>query len=121
MSTHSAHGSVPHHWRHGRTFGPPSTAPGRWSFGLLLAFTLLMVAFFAFVGMGVAERGDDSFAQEWPLYLSIGGAAVCALAAALTGIIAVTLRHEKSLIVFFAIAVGLFVALFVAGEFVFPH
>ncbi len=114
MAAHGTHRGGAHRWRRRRTSGPPTSALGRWAFGLLLAFALFATIFLLAVGLGAPVGGG------WTFYVTAGGSAATALAAALAGVLAVWLSRERSPIVYFAIAAGLFVSLFIAVELLFP-
>jgi len=104
-----------------RLLSLPRTSLGRWSTGLFVMFWFLMAVFFALLAAGVAERGNDTFAEEWPLFITIGAAAACGIASAATGLIAFFTKRERSIIVLLATLWGLLVAFFFAAEILFPH
>lgn len=102
-------------------WGLPSSSPGRWSLGLAALFWLCMAVFYGLVAAGVAERGNDTFAQEWPLFISIGAAGACGIGSAVTGVVALLAKHERSVLVALATLLGALVTFFVLAELLFPH
>ena len=100
-----------------RFLGWPSTRLGWWSVGLSVLFSLLMFLNNV-IFMGLAE--DVPWRQTLLPFYGIGMMA-CGLAAGILAIIALTWRHERSLLVWLPLLSGLFVVLFILGEFLFPH
>jgi hypothetical protein len=91
---------------------------GRWS-GRLLGFAaLLLVGFFALVAGG--QRGGETFFSNPSLSITILGAAGAAVVAGGFGVHALV-HHERSFMVFLAIAVAVFVIWWIAMEILFPH
>jgi hypothetical protein len=104
-------------WR--RLLGSPSTPAGWWSVGLAIAFFVFLGLFYALVAAG--QRGGDTFfSNPWLAWtiLTAGSAAIAGGAAAGVGIVG---KGERSLLVFVALLLGLFVLTFVIGEVVAPH
>jgi len=99
----------------------PNTSLGRSSVKLTVVFWLFIAVFAVLVAAGVAERGNDTFVEEWPLFVTLGLAAVCGIASAVTGLMALFAKHERSITVILATLWGLLVAFFFAGEMLFPH
>jgi len=95
----------------------PSTRLGWWSIGLGVAFEVLWIIN-STVGM------HFSALVPWrqlvlPFYSIL--MLSCGLAAGILGLIATIKGHERSWLVWLAILPGLFVLLFVLGEFLMPH
>jgi len=92
---------------------------GKWSTGLIIAFFLFVAVFLILVASG--QRGGDTFFSN--LALAIPGllAGVSAVSAFLTGIIGIVGSRERSIVVFLATAIGLFLLILIIGEIVFPH
>ena len=96
----------------------PSTRLGWWSVGLAATFAVLMLINGA-VFMQLSESADG-FRQTVLPFFGIAMMAI-GLAAGVTGAVAIIRQRERSWFVWLPILTGLFVALFVAGEFLFPH
>lgn len=97
----------------------PRTRTGKWSLGLLILFFLLY-GVFSFLA-AFAQRNGTTVSGNPLLAIPGFAAGACAVAAFVTGVIAVFHREEKAVLVFVSLAVGLAVTLFLAGEFAFPH
>jgi hypothetical protein len=97
----------------------PGTIPGKISIGLIGGFCLFLALLFILAAAG--QRGGDTFFST--LALAVPGllAGISGIAAFFTGVIAITMSRERSILVFFAVFIGLFVLLFCLGEFVSPH
>ena len=97
----------------------PKTKLGKLSTGLIGAFIVFIVAFQLLVASG--QRGGETFFSNLVLAIPIllaGTSGVFAFAIGLTGVIR---NRERSILVFLAILIGLFVLLFSLGEVIFPH
>ncbi len=92
----------------------PKTPLGRWSVGLAAAFILLSVLSGVLTGLGGVGPG---------LAGPILGAAfgISGMTALITGLISITKSKERSVLVFLAVVIGLFVLIFLLGEFIYPH
>jgi hypothetical protein len=87
--------------------------------GRLLGLAVLSYA--VFFGLVVAgQRGGETFFSNPALSIPILVAALAAIAAGVTGVIA-RLREDRGVIVNAAILVGAVVALWVSAEIAFPH
>jgi len=104
-------------WR--RLLGWPSTREGWWSVRLVGAFFVFFILFQALVGAG--QRGGDTFFSNPWLAVTILLAGSAAIAGGATAGVAVVGKGERSLLVFVALLLGLFVLTFVLGELIFPH
>ena len=83
-------------------FGVPYTKLGWWAVGLAVAGVIGILA--------------------WSIIP--GGACLgflCGLAGGIIGLMAIIREHERSLLVWLTILPGIFVILFLLGEFLFPH
>ena len=102
-------------WR--RIFGWPSTRLGWWSVALTATFVVLMI-----INNTVFMRlPEDVTWRETILPFYGFFMMLCGFAAGIVGLIAVIRRHERSLLVWLTILPGLFVLVFVLGEFLVPH
>ena len=104
-------------WR--RILGWPSTRVGWWSVGLAATFTVLFTINSTVIMPSTVEAPEAPWQQALPFY----GIAMmlCGLTAGIVGLIAVIRRHERSWLVWLTILPGLFVLIFVLGEFLVPH
>jgi uncharacterized membrane protein len=97
----------------------PKTRLGKWSMWLIVVFILLFITFQLLVASG--QRGGDTFLSNLTLSIPILTAGICGIAAFITGIISIIKSKERSVLVFIASIIGLFVLMFVSGEFLAPH
>jgi cytochrome bd-type quinol oxidase subunit 2 len=100
------------------------TTLGRWSVKLIIVFFALIILVQIIAAVGRSQGAFDSsslnvFQLLMPIIIIPAG--VCGVAAFVTGIISIIKSKERSVFVFFSTAIGLFVLLFVLGEFLFPH
>ena len=96
----------------------PTTSIGRWA-GRLLGLAVLFYA--VFLGLVMAgQRGGSTFFSNLALSIPVLAAALSAVAAGVTGIVA-RRRRDRSFIVKLAITVGAAVTLWAGTEIVFPH
>lgn len=97
----------------------PKTLLGRWSVGLIIAFFLLFAMLRLLVVSG--QRGGEIFFSN--LFLAVPGLFMAAsgVGAFLTGIISIIKSKERSVLVFSAAAIGLFVLIFCLGEVLSSH
>jgi cytochrome bd-type quinol oxidase subunit 2 len=96
----------------------PSTAAGKWAGRVLLLSAALFAAFFGLIASG--QRGGETFFSNLWLSATMLPAAVAAVTAGVFGVGALR-RRDRSVVVFLAIIVGTFVALFAIAEILFPH
>ncbi|MBI2670751.1 hypothetical protein HYX18_02130 [Candidatus Woesearchaeota archaeon] len=68
-------------------------------------------------GQGGGATLFDNLVLTIPIFL----AGISGILAFFTGIISIVKSKERSVLVFLATAIGLFVLIFVLGEFLFPH
>jgi len=92
---------------------------GKWSTGLIIAFLLFLAVFLILVASG--QRGGDTFFSNLALTIPMLLAGVSGVSALVTGIIGIVKSRERSVLVFLATAIGLFVLVFSLGEVLFPH
>jgi len=92
---------------------------GKWATGLIIAFLLFFAVFLILVASG--QRGGDTFFSNLALTIPMLLAGVSGVSALVTGIIGIVKSRERSVLVFLATAIGLFVLVFSLGEILFPH
>ncbi len=97
----------------------PKTPLGKWSTGLIIAFIVFIVVFQLLVVSG--QRGGKTFSSNLVLTIPILLAGTSGVFAFLTGLIGVIRNRERSILVFLAMLIGLFVLFFCLGEVIFPH
>jgi hypothetical protein len=97
----------------------PKTTMGKWSTGLIIAFFLFSAVFLILVASG--QRGGDTFFSFTALTIPGLLAGVSAVSAFLTGIIGIIKSRERSVVVFLATAIGLFLLMLLIGEILIPH
>ncbi|NQT31443.1 MAG: hypothetical protein HQ588_03835 [Deltaproteobacteria bacterium] len=97
----------------------PKSTMGKWSTGLIIAFLLFFAVFLILVASG--QRGGDTFFSNLSLTIPMLLAGVSGVSALVTGIIGIVKSRERSVLVFMATAIGLFVLVFSLGEILFPH
>jgi len=102
----------------GRRFlGWPTTRPGWWSVGLMVAFVALMI-----INGTVFMRLPEQVSWRQALLPFYGiGMMTCGLASGVVALIALARRGERSWLVWLPCLAGLFVIVFILGEFLFPH
>ena len=98
----------------------PKTRLGKWSVGLvILLFLLLATGMFVVSALG--QRGGETIFDNPVISIPMLGAGVSVITAFFTGVIAIWRRKERSILVFAASLIGLFVLIFVLGEILVPH
>lgn len=97
----------------------PTTDLGRRSAWLIVAFAVLLGAFYILVASG--QRGGDTFFSNPVLTVPMLLAVASAIAAFITGIISIKKKKERSVAVYMAVSVGLFVIVLALAEVIFPH
>ena len=97
----------------------PKTPLGKWSTGLVIAFAVLLVAFLLLVASG--QRGGETFFSNLVLTIPMLLAGTSAVFALLIGLISLIRNKERSIFVFLAMLIGLFVLIFWLGEVIYPH
>jgi len=110
----------------------PKTSLGRWSVALVAAFFLLFVleqTFVASVLRGLRPNPVSPPVSPPPMVhvvATISGilfvaAPISGISAFVTGLISVLKSKERSILVFLAVFIGLFVLIFCLGEVLVPH
>jgi nitrate reductase gamma subunit len=97
----------------------PNSYTGKWSIGLIAALAVFFVIFLHPVASG--QRGGETFFSNPALTIPIMLAGISGVLAFFTGLIGVIKNRERSIIVFLAMLVSLFILLLSIGEVVFPH
>ena len=97
----------------------PSTELGRWSIGLIVVFAAGL-SFFS-IAVAAGQRGGEGFFDNMVLTGPMLVAYACAVAATVTGLMAVLGRGERAVVVFGAIVVGGLVTLYGILEVAVPH
>lgn len=95
----------------------PTTAWGKWACGFAVGFIVLFVVFFVFMLTG--PRGETTFTFTPDLIPGLLAVA-SAVAALVTGLFAIVLRGERSILAFAATAIGFAATFMVVGEFFIP-
>ena len=98
----------------------PKTLLGKWSIYLITLFFLLL-ATGMFVISAFEQRGGGTFFDNPVISIPMLGAGASAIAVFLTGAISIWKYKERSIFVFVATLIGLFVLIFVLGEILLPH
>jgi hypothetical protein len=94
----------------------PTIRLGWWAAGLLVAFAALFVTRFRLhLGGGGWQGGGGFFDNPWLRAQAVGAGVAAVLSGAIAAF-AVGFHRERSLLVFLALIVGLFVAAFSLGE-----
>ena len=102
-------------WR--RIFGWPSTRLGWWSVALTATFVVLMI-----INSTVFMRLPEDVTWRETVLPFYGVAMMsCGLVAGIVALVALTRRHERSWLVWLPMLAGLFVIVFLLGEFLVPH
>ena len=104
----------------GSTALMPKTRLGRWSVGLVIAF-FLFLATGIFVISRQGPRLDETFFDNPAASIPMLWAVFSAIAAFFAGIISIFKYKERSIAVFVAAVIGLFVMVFLLGEILVPH
>jgi len=98
----------------------PKTKLGKWSMWLIVAFFLLLATGIAVVSVFKQEGGETFFDNLW-ISIPMLNAVASAIAAFITGIIAIIKNKERSILVIITTVIGLLVLWFVVGEILVPH
>ncbi len=98
----------------------PTTTLGKWSISLAISLFFLFILSLAITILGHQTGGETFFDN---LYISVPMflAGISGIAALITGIICILRYKERSVLVFMAALIGLFVLFLVLGEFLAPH
>jgi hypothetical protein len=97
----------------------PKTTPGKWSAGL----TAGLIVFFLIARLIVAsgQQGGETFFDTPAISIPMALAATCGVAAFIVGLAGIIRNKERSILVFITTLIGLFVLIFIIGEFASPH
>jgi len=98
----------------------PKSTLGKWSIGLAIAVFLFYCISLLKIVLGHQEGGEGFFSNLF-IAIPVVLAGLSGVAAFFTGIIGIVKDKERSVFVFLAVLFGLFVLLFVLGEFISPH
>jgi hypothetical protein len=96
----------------------PRTTLGKWSVGLIGGLVLFFALMLVLLATG--QRGGETFFSNPALALPTLLAAISGIAAFFTGIVGIIRGKERSVLVFLAAVIGLFVLLFCLGEVLCP-
>lgn len=97
----------------------PRTTLGKWSVGLIGGLIFFFALLWVLVAAG--QRGGETFFSNPALTVPALLAAISGIAAFFTGVIGIIKSKERSILVFLAAVIGLFVLVFCLGEFLSPH
>lgn len=93
------------------------TRPGRWSFALaILSILLFMINLLVFF----PTASEASWGQIL-LLIYAWGMFACGLAAGMLGLLAILKLHERSWQVWLGLLVGLWLLIYLLGDFLIPH
>jgi hypothetical protein len=97
----------------------PRTALGKWSTWLVAG----LIVFYVIAALVVAsgQRGGETFFDTPAISIPMALAGLCGVASFFTGIIGIIWNKERALLVFLTTLIGLFVLVFIIGEFTSPH
>jgi hypothetical protein len=98
----------------------PTTTLGKWSIGMGLSLILFFILSFAIIILG-HQTGGETFLDNLYIAVPMFLAGISGIAALITGIICILRYRERSVFVFMAALIGLFVLFLVLGEFLAPH
>ena len=101
----------------------PKTTLGKWSVALIVAFIVVIVAHQVAFQLLVASgwRGGETFFSTLVATVPVILAGISGVSAFVTGLIGIIKSRERSVTVYLAALIGLFVQLFWLGEIIFPH
>ena len=71
--------------------------------------------------VALGQRGGETFLDNLLLTIPMFLAGICGICSLVTGLIGIIMSKERSILVFLASIVGLFVLAFVLGEIIVPH
>jgi hypothetical protein len=98
----------------------PTTTLGKWSTGLGISLIGFFILSFAIIILG-HQTGGETFLDNLYIAVPMFLAGLSGIGALITGVICIFKYKERSVLVFLASAVGLFVLFIVLGEFLAPH
>lgn len=97
----------------------PRTLAGKCSVWSIAAFVILFGIFLLLVASG--QRGGETFLSNLVLSVPMLLAGISGVAAFFSGLAGVIWKRERSVLVFLAVFIGLFVLIFWLGEVTSPH
>jgi len=96
---------------------PPNTQPRRWAVGLAAVFVFMFIInSFVFMAMTTNSWWQQNVLPFYGILLIL-----CGLASGVVGLVSFVRHHEHSWLVWLTILPGIFVFIFVLGEFLVPH
>ena len=98
----------------------PGTRLGWWAVGLAAAFVVMFIINSTVV-MPASQDAPNAWWRQTLLPFYGIFMMLCGLAGGVVGLITVIRKHERSWLVWLTILPGVFVLLFVLGEFLVPH
>jgi cell division protein FtsW (lipid II flippase) len=98
----------------------PKTRLGQWSVGLVVLFFLLF-ATGIFIISRQGPRTDETFFDNPVASIPVLSAGASAIASFFTGVLSIWKYKERSIFVFVACLIVLFVLIFLLGEILVPH
>jgi len=109
-----------------RLFHGPETNLGKWSIGLIIAMPILFFiggsftnTLYVSVPAGGSILGD--IVARPALALTMLAGIATGILAFIVGIVAVAAKKERSVFVYISTLFGMFLIMFLAGEFISPH
>jgi hypothetical protein len=108
-----------------RLFHGPDTNLGRWSIGLIIAMPILFFIGTSFTNTLYASvPSGDSILQDIAarpaLALTMLAGMATGILAFINGVVAIAVKKERSVFVYISMLIGMFLIIFLAGEFIFP-
>jgi hypothetical protein len=103
-------------WRRGRWQAAPCTPEGRLALWLLGGFAGLFLVFWLMVALEAGPDRSETFLSNLYLAIPLLLAGGCAILGGFSAAYALFVRKERSLFVVGVLVIGVFVALFTAGE-----
>jgi hypothetical protein len=97
----------------------PQTKAGWLSLKAIVSFLVFLGIFFVVVKVGV--RGGDTFFSQPFLAIPISIAGIFGVLAFFVGVVDLLKNKKPAILVFLSILIGLFVMIFISGEFLSPH
>ncbi len=97
----------------------PRSKYGQWAVYAVLIFFFFGSFFYLLVEMG--ERGGETFFSNLKLTIPFLAAAIAGITALFTGLVSIFKSRDHCVLVYISIIIGLFVLMFVLGEFIYPH
>ena len=104
----------------------PKTKLGKWSLGLIVAMPTLFFIGASFTNslyksVPAGSTMLEDIVERPALALTMLGGMVAGILAFIVGLITITRRKERALLVYVATLIGMLLILFLIGEVLFPH